>query len=536
MANNPNFDGMAEPASTYVDIDYGNPYRLLTLPTLGSKRKKRTAQAQVPTEAPSDTMQNIQLQLNMVPGYKLPEFDVKAEETPVEKAEAPAGDFVERPAQSQFITPPVFRRRFELPFSNKPMANELAAARRGRRWYYNLERSFMPPGSEWNNTVFNGVAAEKPYPTDIEGNKTGTGGSGVMSPLAYVRERGQWLSERNKMIQDYINGNWDDPERAYEDFKRELADFDKRMEAAGFSTTGLRVAPPLSGKRGGFTEKAGPSKMRRQWNYANSVVKEIQGWIDSGKINDKKFMGSNLTAKYLDDTYETLTKYFKESGNAMADEEKKRLQIQVLPEESYEKVLQTVKAYQKALAQVMRSASAKDWSQNNRGKVNEVIKALGFDPDNMDKAALGEQMAALGGIIFSALARNDELPHDVATDLKALNDQYDTYMANMMLAANVGVEFVTTAASRLGNMVGDAYNDQAFTSGRDKADYLGEVEDITAKIPKGANVVSRLLDPPQFIAPSLAKKPKGRISTNPESTGENEPAGYDSVPGVSFED
>lgn len=529
---NPNFDGVAEPDDTYVDIDYGNPYRLLNLPapkkTGKSKKKER------PIED-DGRMRDIELQLALLPSQ-----DWHNMSSAIPDDIGPKDDgFVERPLPTKKFDMPKMNKRHGH-FEVLPMDNELAAADAGQRWRYNLERSFMMPGSQWNDTVFKGVDAEKPYYTDFQGNpvgKTASDKNGMMSPLAYARIRAQWLNERNKMIQDYINGNWDDPERAYTDFKRELADFDVRMANAGFDTTGLREAPPLSGKRSGFTEKTGPSKLRRQWNYTNSIVNEIKDWIDTGKINDETFMNSHLTSKYLDDVYETLTKYFKESGNAMADEEKKRLQIQVLPEASYELVLETVRRYQKALAQVMSSSSAKDWSQNNRGKVNEIIKALGFDPDNMDKATLGEQMAVVAGVISAALAKNDELPHDVATDLNALNKQYDAYMNNMMLAANVGLEFVTQAASRLGNSIADAYNDQAFNTGRSLADNLASIEDLTDKIPKDMVKPSPLLQPPMFITPSLAKRPKGKASTNPESKGENAPvAPAEEVPGVVFED
>ena len=512
---NPNYDEMANPDDTYVDLSFAKDRSNWRLPEQKKTAKQKGSGKKEPV---SDTMQNIQLHLNTVPGLgiELPAI----EDTPFTGEAVTIDDgFEERPSGPfPMILPNWPSREFRV--AGIP-DSELAAAQRGQRWNWHNENSFMPPGSEWNKTVWQGADRENQWLARMLRQQPGTGS--VMSPIAQVRVRQQIQNQYDKLVAEYLKGNWDDPARAYEDFSREAARLREEFAKAGFDPEQLRMPPPVSGGRGEFTTKAGPSKLLKQWNYANSIVNEIKDWINSGKINDKKFMGSQLTAKYLDDTYETLTKYFKESGNAMADEEKKRLQIQVLPEESYEQVVQTIKAYQNALAQVMSSASAKDWSQNNRGKVNEIIEALGFDPDNLDENSLGEQMAALGGIIFSALAKNDELPHDVATDLQALNKQYDTYMANMMLAANVGVEFVTKAAARLGNANADAYNDQAFRTGRAKADFLGDIEDITDKIPKGANVVSRLLDPPQFIAPSLAKKPKGKAGTNPESVGENAP-------------
>lgn len=419
-----------------------------------------------------------------------------------------------------------------------PSQDELDAENNGMRWWWALEHRFMPPGSKWNETVWNGVDRENKWLMNLlkqqAADKNGLDGS-VMSPIAKVRLRGQWLSERNKAIQDYINGNWDDPDRAYKDFQDAIHKIDTKLIELGEDPALLRPVPPVAGKRDKFTTAAGPSKLRKQWNYANTVNNKLGEWIASGKINDPNFMSSREAATYLDSTYETLVKYIKESSNSMADAEKKRMQILTLTDEGYDAVVTVIKEYQKALAGVMSSASAKEWSQNNKGKVNEVIKAFGFDPDHMDKENLGNQVAALGGIIVSSLARNDELPHDVAVDLKAIEDQYETYMENMMLAANVAPNVVAALASTLGEIAGDQYNDQAFVSGRALSDNLGDIEDLSTKIPRNAVPLSPLLkDGVKFTWPSLAKDPKGlKASTNPESEGENNPSkAYENVPGV----
>lgn len=419
-----------------------------------------------------------------------------------------------------------------------PSKDELDAENNGLRWWWALEHRFMPPGSKWNETVWNGVDRENKWLMNLlkqqAAEKNGLDGS-VMSPIAKVRLRGQWLSERNKAIQDYINGNWDDPERAYKDFQDAIHKIDTKLIELGEDPALLRPVPPVAGKRDKFTTTAGPSKLRKQWNYANTVNNKLGEWIASGKINDPTFMSSREAATYLDSTYETLVKYIKESSNSMADAEKKRMQILTLTDEGYDAVVKVIKEYQKALAGVMSSASAKEWSQNNKGKINAVIKAFGFDPDRMDKESLGNQIAALGGIIVSSLARNDELPHDVAVDLKAIEDQYETYMENMMLAANVAPNVVAALASTLGEIAGDQYNDQAFVSGRALSDNLGTIEDLSTKIPRNAVPLSPLLkDGVKFTWPSLAKDPKGlKASTNPESEGENNPSqAYENVPGV----
>ena len=519
---NPNYDEMANPDDTYVDISFGGDRSGWRLP----EQKKNTKQKKTRDNGPiSDTMQNILLHLNTIPGAgtRLPAI----EDVPFNGSQESYDDgFVERPSGPfPMILPNVPHRKF---MAGGMPDSELAAAQRGQRWNWHNENSFMPPGSEWNKTVWQGADRENQWFGQMLRRGAAEKGS-MMSPVAKVRLRGQWLSERNKAIQDYINGNWDDPERAYKDFQSAIDKIDTKLRELGEDEALLRPVPPIAGKRSQFTTQTGPSKLRKQWNYANMVNNKLNEWLTTEskpgvkKINDPEFMGRSEVTAYLDSVYETLIKYLKESSNAMADAEKKRLQILTLTDEGHDAVVQTIKAYQKALAGVMSSASAKDWSQNNRGKVNEVIKAMGFDPDQMDKATLGQQMAALGGVIVSSLSRNDELPHDVHTDLEAIQEQYDKYMENMMFAANVAPHIVASMASALGETAGDQYNDQAFVAGRQLADNLGDTEDLTDAIPRNALPMSRLLDPPQFIAPSLAKKPKGRVNTNPESVGENAP-------------
>jgi hypothetical protein len=548
MANNPNYDGMAEPDKTLtvntVTGNYGE------LPKASTKKKRKNDNiVQMPPYWLDPNYPGIRQQ------YRGPDLSRPGGlPTAGEQSYAVQGDpndydietrsgryigsFVDDLGRPGKISLPRLPERKHGEYIGN---TELDASNRGQRWNWNLEHAFMPPGSQWNQTVWQGADRENQWLARMLQQAASEKGS-MMSPIAQVRLRGQWLSERNKAIQDYINGNWDDPERAYKDFQSAIDKIDTKLRELGEDEALLRPVPPVAGKRSQFTAQTGPSKLRKQWNYANTVNNKLNEWLTTEskpgikKIDDPDFMGKSEVTTYLDSVYETLIKYLKESSNAMADAEKKRLQILTLTDEGHDAVVQTIKAYQKALAGVMASASAKDWSQNNRGKVNEVIEAMGFDPDQMDKATLGQQMAALGGIIVSSLSKNDELPHDVRTDLEAIQEQYDKYMENMMFAANVAPHIVASMASALGETAGNQYNDQAFVAGRQLADNLGEIEDLTDAIPRNAVPMSKLLEPPQFIVPSLAKKPKGRVSTNPESVGENKPVNTTSVPGVSFED
>lgn len=416
-----------------------------------------------------------------------------------------------------------------------PPKDELEAANNGLRWHWALEHRFMPPGSKWNETVWQGADRENLWLRNMLKQKNGMdlGIPNAAGIRAREQTRRAILDQYNKLLSEYQKGNWDDPQRAYEDFKQEALRMREQYRKAGleygaeFDPEDLRLPPPVSGGRNTFTTQSRTIKHRDQWNYANDVNNKLAQWIATGKIYDPKFMGSNETSAYLDSAYETLVKYFKESSNAMADAEKQRLQILALPDEAYDEAVTEIQNFQNALAGIMSSASAKEWSQNNMGKVNDVLKAFGFDPKQTSKGDLADKMWTLGGLIVSSLSRNDELPHDVAQDLEAAKTQFDTYMKNLMFAANVAPHIVANMAYNLAHTAKNQYNDQAFTAGRGKADTLTDIEDLTDKIPRNAMPVSRLMKHTKYVWPSLAKNPKfgGKASTAPGSEGEANPAG-----------
>lgn len=421
-----------------------------------------------------------------------------------------------------------------------PDPSELEAERNGMRWHWALEHRFMPPGSKWNETVWNGVDRENAWLARmLQQQRAAELGKGTsnMSPIAKQRELSRISGQYDKLVSEYLKGNWDDPERAYKDFLTEAERLRKQYAEQGGAYEDLRLPPPVAGGRSGFTTQSRPAKLREQYNFAKNVNRELSSWLDvdpktgKRKIDDPKFVQEKKV--YLDSVYERILKHIKDSSNAMADEEKQRLQILVLPDNAMDEVIKEVKGYQAALRGIMSSAAAKEWSQNNKGKVNEVIKALGFDPSS-DKTSLGQQLATLGGIIVSSLSKNDELPHDVATNLQAAKDKFDTYMKNMMLSATVAPHIVANVTAILGNTIADEYNDQARVAGRDKADYLDSLKDISGSIPRDAMPLSELIKHSDYVWPSLNTVGDAKISTQAESEGENNPAdAYANVPGVS---
>lgn len=425
-----------------------------------------------------------------------------------------------------------------------PSEDELEAARNGMRWYWALEHRWMLPGSKWNETVWNGVDRENMYLRSLlkqssssDPNKLDVGMPTAATIRARENLRGRIMNQYDKALAEYMKGHWDDPERAYNDFKAEVERLREQYRKAGteyggaFDPEDLRLPPPIAAPRNAFTTQVKPFTLAKQWDYAKSVNDKLGEWIASGKINDPKFMGSSEAQTYLDSVYETLIKYIKESANAMADAEKQRLQILVLPDSAHDEVVGAIQDFQKALAGVMSSASAKDWSQNNRGKVNEILKDFGFNAEETDKEGLAAMVEGGMGTLMKALANKDELPHDVATDLEAIKMQFDTYMKNMMLAANVAPHLVANMAKTLADFNANAYNDQAFKAGRARADFLGDLEDLTDKIPLDAMPMSKLIERPKYIWPSLNKRGKAKTTANPQTGAEGNEVTIDSDSG-----
>lgn len=411
----------------------------------------------------------------------------------------------------------------------KPPEGELEAARNGMRWHWALQNRWMLPGSKWNETVWNGVDRENQYIAQLLKQKKGEDLNLGIPTAAEIRARemyrGKVMDQYNKALAEYMKGHYDDPERAYEDFKKEVERLRGQYAKAGevygmdaFDPEDLRIPPPIAAPRNAGATAPKMFDLSKERDFAAGVVDELKSWIADGRINDREFMQGQQAAAYLDSVYERLMKAIKASSNTMADAEKQRMQILLLPDDALAMVQDAILDYQDKLAMAMASSSAKEWSQNNRGKVNEIINDLGFNPKSMDKASLASAMEALGGTLTKAMSSKDELPHDVATDVQALKEQFDTYMKNMMLAANVAPHIVANMAANVGKFNSAIYNNQAFRAGRMGADYLKPIEDISAVIPKNAMPIDRLLkNPPKFIAPTLNVRGKIDNTGNPQT-------------------
>lgn len=426
-----------------------------------------------------------------------------------------------------------------------PPEGELEAARNGLRWHWALQNRWMLPGSKWNQTVWNGVDRENAWLAQLAKQRAAAqNGLNLGIPNAAeirAREqyRGKLMDQYNKALAEYMKGNWDDPERAYTAFKAEVERLRNQyakgsdMYGGTFDPEDLRVPPPIAGGRNTFTTGVRGQALRKNVKYAANVNDKLTKWIEQANQvpEDQRIawwhreMDKTENQAYLDSVYENLIKMIKDSNNTMADEEKQRLQILVLPENAHEQVVNVMKKYQDALSHIAQSASAKKWSQDNKGKAERIAKATGIDLDEAAKSkeTLGDAIAYITSATLAALpgsgkfGEGTELPTELSTALEANKEKLDRYMKNMMLAANVAPHVVADMAYNVASNSSKIYNDAAWVAGRGGADMIGGIERLTDLIPRDAMPVSELLDDPDFEYPTLNVGPNVDVSGNPQT-------------------
>lgn len=423
-----------------------------------------------------------------------------------------------------------------------PPEDELEAARNGLRWHWALQNRWMLPGSKWNETVWQGVDRENQLLNQLAKQKSNEMNLGIPTAAeirAREQYRGKIMDQYNKAIVEYLNGNWDDPDRAYSAFKDEVERL-RNQYAKGstlyggvFDPEDLRLPPPVSGRRNAFTTGARGQALRKNVKYAENVNDKLAKWIDqANQIPEDqrmawwhKEMNKTENQAYLDSVYEDLIKMIKDSNNTMADEEKQRLQILVLPENAHAKVVEVMKKYQNALSHIAQSASAKKWSQDNKGKAERLAKATGIDIDEAAKSKEGfaDAVAYITSATLAALpgsgkfGEGTELPTELSTALNANKEKLDRYMKNMMLAANVAPHVVADMAYNVADNSSKIYNDAAWVAGRGDADMIGGIQKLTDLIPRDAMPISEMLEDPDFEYPTLNVGAKVDPSSNPQT-------------------
>ena len=403
-----------------------------------------------------------------------------------------------------------------------PSQDELDAEANGLRWHWALEHRFMPPGSRWNETVWNGVDRENKWLAQLLRQKNGLDNN-MMTPMAKERQRNTLTNQWSKFISSVKNGNFDAYGGTTETAQKWADDFKKYFDSVlgEGASMGLEPVPDILGKRA-VLERKTSSDALNVLNKVQNFDERIQDWIANGDFQNPTT--ARLIRNELDKLAQNFSATLGGDSKNMSEEEKKRIQILYLPESAMANVHETVRRWRKFLYDIMNSASAKEWSQSNRGKLKEMKAALDAIPEDVDESnrgGLGDMAATMGTFVTKALADKAELPHDVAAALEAGKKLYDTYMQNMVLAANVDPAVAHHMAKYIHDEVAGFYNRYNELNRRpERWDYKFSDMDYAAlakEIP-----ADKLLDPVNFKAPVvLGPVTGGDASSNPASKGEN---------------
>ena len=414
----------------------------------------------------------------------------------------------------------------------RPSDAELEAQKRNQRWNWALENRFIPPGSQFEQTVMAGAARENQWLAQLLRQYHGTD----VSPIATERQRSNMMNMWKQYLRDIENGHFDAYGGTAESAQQWEEAFRQRYDSLFGQGSNIDLAPvaETTGKRADLQRKHFVDA-RRVLSDTETVDNKIREWAAAGDFQNP--VKSRLIKNELDKIAQSLSSTLGGDSKNMADAEKIRIQILYLPESAQDRVRETIRRYREALTAIMNSASAKEWSQSNRGKVKEMQAAFGTLPDimgNEDRGSLGDLAATMGTFVSKALSDKAELPHDVATDLQAAKNLYESYMQNMVLAANVDPAVAHHMATYLHNQFRNYYNAEVQYARRPGDAWQNTLQEMDyAKLAQEVPA-DPLLNPPVFIAPRTETPVKGKKPTTaPQSRGETKPApAQTTIPGV----
>lgn len=522
----PTMNGPAWPDNTRVDIGYtpvaggavGTEEQISKPKTKKAKRNNKKTTLPEIKEPTAATESAQELPVAQLPADSDVENPVQPDDDSPRVVE-PRSSYVENPVQPDDKSGNWFSRLIA------PPKDELEAANNGLRWHWTLEHRFMPPGSQWNETVWKGVDRENQWLAQMLRQAKGQEDKGIMTPMATERQRSTLTNQWSKFIKSVKDGNFDayggTTEKAMEWADQFKQYFDSVLGEG--ASTGLEPIPDVLGKRA-ILERKTTSDALTTLNNVKTFDERLQRWLSEGDFQNP--VKSRLIRNELDKLAQNFSATLGGDSKNMSEEEKKRIQILYLPENAMNNVHETIRRWRKFLTQIMSSASAKEWSQSNRGKVKEMQEAASAIPEDVDagdRGGLADMAATMGTFVSKALADKAELPHDISAALEAGKKLYETYMQNMVLAANVDPAVAHHMAEYIHNEVSNFYNRYMEDNRRpERWDYKFSDMDY-AKLAKEVPA-DKLLDPPNFRAPSVVGPLKGGdVSSNPASKGENKP-------------
>lgn len=394
----------------------------------------------------------------------------------------------------------------------RPDSDELAAEQNGRRWNWQLENRFMLPGSKYSEQVMAGA--------DRENRLLGTTLK-VQSGIASAREHANAKASWDKFVSDIYNGNWDNAGKTYEEAQQFEKDFKQWYAAQGWDPSDLRPIGTSVGKLNNATRKA-MTDMASDLSDTEQYMTDIAQWAKDGSWRDP--IKSAMIKDYLDKVSQKLSATLGGDSKSMADAEKVRIQILYLPEDSMKQVQQELRNYREWLSKVQAYGSAKGWSQDVLGRINQAKSSLGAALNTGDQgniSTLAGQAASYLGSALGGMEKNSELAIDVNAVLGAGVKQHEEYMRNMVLAADVDPARVFLLAKQLHDLTRNRYDNEARRSNRPNDLWKPkEIESPDMQMLHKVVRPSPFLEPNRYFAPSVAKQKPESPRPNPQSTGE----------------
>ena len=347
----------------------------------------------------------------------------------------------------------------------KPSDDELEAAKNGMRWHWALEHRFMPPGSKWNETVWNGVDRENAWLANIIRRATAEQkAKGVMTPVATERQRANMINMWKDHINKIVQGNFDEYGGTAEAAAQWRDDFKKRYESVfgEGSSVDLEPVPTVEGKRADLMRTA-PTQYQQMLSYTEDAMDNIYNWWKNGSWKEPHTQ--QFIKNYLDKVSQALAAELGGDSKSMADAEKQRIQILSLPESSMALVQQEIAGYREFLESVMDYGRQKGWSQDIIGRINRATESAKIAAQQSGKKNISGAVAMfiknVEDVLPSLSPQERELAVGLSEALAAGKNAHDMYMQNMMLAADVDPSYVYMQAKELYDLAARKYNDFA---------------------------------------------------------------------------
>lgn len=399
----------------------------------------------------------------------------------------------------------------------RPDDDELEAERNNRRWNWQLENRFMLPGSKYSEQVMAGADRENAIQRNM---------LRVQSNIGSAREHANAKASWDKFVSDIYNGNWDNAGKTLEEARDFEQKFKQWYAGMGWDPADLRPIGTSVGKIGNTTRKA-MTDMATDLSDTEQYMTDISQWAKDGSWQDP--IKSAMIKDYLDKVSQKLSATLGGDSKSMADAEKVRIQILYLPAESMKMVQQEIRNYREWLSKVQAYGSAKGWSQDVLGRINQAKGSLGQALQTGDQGNISTLMGQAMSYVGSALGgmeKNSELALDVQSVLGAGVQQHKDYMNDMVLAADVDPARVFLLAKQLHDLTLNRYNNEARRSNRANDMWqTKEIEQPNLDYLHKVIKASPFLEPNRYFAPSL-ERPKGDKTTpNPQSKGETKAKG-----------